>query len=390
MSSRTSPSVTKKQIMEKQMASIISSVKDDLEKQLLVINYLEGLDAPQAPKRPRRAASSEDLQIDVSLEDDEQLALQHVAITESEPLPRCASKYSTWTKDLVCDLLAWVEPRLYPKAKKNGWPVELLKQLMEMAFDLICVEVPKKKVQSDRPSSLASKLTTFNRLRCMYIALGKRLRVVQVQDGNVNWGENGLYAVTGGGDAVTVTHRFSLRTARIPCEFLSSTGPQYSSKDISMNYSKISAHLHLSSGELQLATLFPEIGNGSARSLARRFSDELGVTGGRLQDSADGGAIGKGSKKGNTSKGAESQSDVNSSPSGLLAILNASEGAAQLLETPPRASTAMPPSPPQDLEEVTPQSTADAVGTPDTNGTAAQPDDADDEGMSLGADEDEL
>eukprot|EP00971_Amphidinium_carterae_P008006 158386-Amphidinium_carterae.1 len=73
-------------IMKKQMNEITHWVQNNVERQLLVISYLDGLDTTPQPKRAKRASSSQDLDESIGEQDSPPLAIPEDAV-----LPRQAA-----------------------------------------------------------------------------------------------------------------------------------------------------------------------------------------------------------------------------------------------------------------------------------------------------------
>eukprot|EP00971_Amphidinium_carterae_P146651 2906559-Amphidinium_carterae.1 len=123
-------------IMKKQMNEITQRVQNNVERQLLVISYLDGLDTTPQPKRVKRASSSQELDDSNAEQDSPPLAIPDDAL-----LPRQAAKYASWKKELVLELLHFVEPKAFPIHKVSCDSVTTLRQIMEYAFDVCAVEL---------------------------------------------------------------------------------------------------------------------------------------------------------------------------------------------------------------------------------------------------------
>ena len=254
--SRESP-VNITAIMKKQMSEINQRLAQNVERQLLVLSYLESLDAAPASKRPKRAASAMELEDGVA-ED----APAPVTIADDATLPRQASKYAGWKKELMLELLHYVCPRSFPLHKTVCDSVSTLRQILEYAFDVCAVEVEGRK--SDRPCG-NNKKAVFDRLCHLHAALGSRLHSLKLVDGNVSWPESGIYTVEmtqlQGLSKIRVTEKWSGRTCIIGDDLVPEECRTliFANSDILHNYSKNGAALKFPQGQqLRLVTFVPD------------------------------------------------------------------------------------------------------------------------------------
>eukprot|EP00971_Amphidinium_carterae_P351757 6492266-Amphidinium_carterae.4 len=142
-----------------------------------------------------------------------------------------------------------------------------MQQLVEFALEVQVIGEGCDKVKTE------NKKQAFERLKCLYLRLGSRLRNVVVQDGQVNWAQTGFYSLkkTLLSNKLVVTDRVSGRSADID---------DLSDKDlpdtlyIEKNWNRQAAHVVLADrSTLLMVDWFPK-----RRCLARRLSDEMEVT----------------------------------------------------------------------------------------------------------------
>eukprot|EP00971_Amphidinium_carterae_P351574 6492170-Amphidinium_carterae.1 len=186
-------------------------------------------------------------------------------INPEQKLGKNFAKLSSWTKSMLQLLLSYLEPGVFRANPLDSQ--RLMQQLVEFGLELQVIGDGCDKVKAE------NKKQVYERLKCLYLRLGSRLRSVSVQDGQVNWAASGFYSLkkTLLSNKLVVTDRVSGRSADID---------DLSDKDlpdtlyIEKNWNRQAAHIILADGStLLMVDWFPK-----RRCLSRRLSDELDVT----------------------------------------------------------------------------------------------------------------
>ena len=157
------------------------------------------------------------------------------------------------------------------------------RQMLEFAFGL---KAGLSDGKSDSITTLAkggviSKKESFDALKSLYGALGRRLRNLVIVEGNVHWPNQGIYTIerlqaSDENHKTIVYNRFMDRRAEIPEDLV--RGMAVKDLPVEQNFSMDSALIFVATGEsLILESLFPRI--RQMRALRRRLSDDLGATG---------------------------------------------------------------------------------------------------------------
>ena len=204
-------------------------------------------------------------------------------IPEGAMLPKNCRKYAGWKVGLLEELFQYCEPGTFSITKKQLDSQQLARQILEFAFGLKAGLADGK---SDSITTLAkggviSKKESFDALKSLYGALGRRLRNLVIVEGNVHWPNQGIYTIerlqaSDENHKTIVYNRFIDRRAEIPEDLV--RGMAVKDLPVEQNFSMDSALIFVATGEsLILESLFPRI--RQMRALRRRLSDDLGVTG---------------------------------------------------------------------------------------------------------------
>lgn len=125
-----------------------------------------------------------------------------------------------------------------------------------------------------------SKRDTFESLRQLYLANGRRFVNLSLKDGFVDWCAEGFYSIcderTQDGRKIALMDKFNRKTAVIPNEMAAGYTPKFTNGDIRDNFSWTEATLHFGKSEdhIQLFQFFPKV----RRALTRKLSEEPGAT----------------------------------------------------------------------------------------------------------------
>ena len=274
MTSRTSPRKSLCKVHERNMKLIEEKCCNNLEMQVLVLSYLDDLEAsknkvPEPPKGNKNKKHQD------AFDEDDSPETTEIYIDPKAMLHRNNYKYSVWKKALFWELFQYCDPKRWTSARKSIDSVQLFKQCMEFGFDINCTDG-----KSDKAASL-NKLEVFTSLKALYKASGSRFQKVDVVDGFIDWQQCGCFSIQDqrsaeDGRSVIVTDRISGKSACVPTEFLKDhPAYKFSNKDITMNYSWKEAEMYIPGGDvLTLSQLFPKI----TRVLKKKLSDQLGAT----------------------------------------------------------------------------------------------------------------
>ena len=276
------PSKNINKISDRQVRVIVERVKDSVEKQLLVLDFLDNLEEGKTPVKPTKSRSKEVCDTDPDYASDE----PGFDIDDKEELNRHAMKYSGWRKSLCLELLSFVEPNMFHPAKKTKLDsATLAKQLMEFGFGLVVLD----EKASDKPMTKVKK-EAFERLRSVYISLGKRFRNLELASDkgfSVDWSKHGIYKVEhqkeNDDEYVQLTDKFAAKKVVLPSELVEGIKLDYFTNDkINRNWSQLAAVLVFPNGEtLECHTLFPKL----KRTLTKQLSQEHKVAEPRLTTS---------------------------------------------------------------------------------------------------------
>ena len=257
-------------------------LKDDIALQVITVDFVETAIAekegkPSEPPLKKKKTFQEE-EVPEPHEDD---TAPGFTIEPTVELPRQAAKYSGWKKNLITELFAFCEPKVWSRAKKLVDSLLLLKQLMCFAFNLKCFD--------DKTSDKVGhklKATVFASLHVVYLANGRRLRSVFLIDQFVDWGVEGFFSIE---VVVTDTKKQDKREIRVydkihqskmrvvPDDMMPRLGVTVSNRVIECNFCWEDAFIFIDeakASKLVFSTLFPQL----KRSLARKISDELGAT----------------------------------------------------------------------------------------------------------------
>lgn len=267
-------------VSDRQMKLITTKLDGNVELQLLVLTYLEDLEANRTENKSarKRKAPAETLE-----DDDIDSDAPGFTVDPTIRLNKHCAKYSGWKRQLICELLAFVEPKQFGGCKKVKLDsISVAKQLMEFAFDLVVCD----EKSSDKPTDL-NKKNCFQKLFAVYVSMGRRLRRVEFSNGFVDWSQNGHFSVedarTSDGRVVRIYDKFSDKSAVVPSDLLAKQNPSFSfrNKDIQDNYAYDRAVLSFPDGQdLPLTSLFPNF----KRKLTRNMSNEVGATAPKVGD----------------------------------------------------------------------------------------------------------
>eukprot|EP00971_Amphidinium_carterae_P109716 2173330-Amphidinium_carterae.1 len=137
--------------MHKNITEITSRCRGNLERQILVISYLDSLESEPQPKKVKRACSTEVFDVEEVAEPSSVSGVVLDDFTE-----RTAAKYASWKKELLLELMNYLEPRMWPLAKHATDSVQMLRQILKFCTDLCCTEVNQSR-RSDRPQGKLKK-----------------------------------------------------------------------------------------------------------------------------------------------------------------------------------------------------------------------------------------
>lgn len=257
-------------VHDRNLQQIVDAVKDDLEIQMLVLNYLADVQADrEGGEKPKRSKSKGSLPDPPEITTDDDTPV--FDIPSSAELSGKMMKLTNWKKQLIVELLAYVEPKKFSLALRKVDSVNLARQLFCMGFGVEAFDPSK----SDRITTRNKKLA-FDRLRSLYIGNGRLLREVELQDGFVDFSTHGHYSIETlnckSAMEVRVTDKRQRKVAVVPSEMMTNLTTSYASKDIKSNYSYADAYIVLPDGSsLALGNLFPKV----RRVLSKKLSDEL-------------------------------------------------------------------------------------------------------------------
>lgn len=224
-------------------------------------------------QKPTKRGSKKQQQHALTIEDDPQRDGPGFDIPDSAEISGKQIKFVHWKKGLYTELFAYVEPSRFSRAVEHVDSLALAKQLMTFAWDVNCFD----SARSDKCTTRKKK-DLFERLRLMYNSLGRCLSNITMQDGFVDWAEQGHYGLedlrTEMGRHVRVFDSIQKKIASVPSDMLVGSSTTFCNKDIIANYSYADAHITLADdGQLVLSSLFPK----ARRNLSRRISEELGA-----------------------------------------------------------------------------------------------------------------
>eukprot|EP00971_Amphidinium_carterae_P326771 6457769-Amphidinium_carterae.4 len=279
------------------MSKISQACAGDLELQVMVLAKIEEVTmARQGNSRMKRKKTSDMLVEGQDVAGSPSAEAPY--INPEQKLGKNFAKLSCWTKSMLQLLLSYLEPSVFKANPLDS--VKTMQQLVEFALELVVIGDGCDKVKTD------NKKQAYERLKCLYLRLGSRLRSIVLQDGQVNWAACGFYSLkkTLMSNKVVVTDRVSGRSADID---------DLSDKDlpdtlyIEKNWNRQAAHVVLvDKSTLLMVDWFPK-----RRSLARRLSDEMEVTVNRDEEMGhDDAAVGQSALQPSLPAGAASASIV--------------------------------------------------------------------------------
>ena len=264
-------------ILDRQVKCIVERIRTDTNRQLLVLDFLDGLDAQERGEKSQRRRAAKD---DPGSEEDDEIASDEPGfdIEAGAVLSKHMMKYAGWRKILCLEVLSYCEPRIFaPTRRARIDSATHAKRFMEFGF---CLNVLNES-SSDRPMT-KNKRECFDRLRQVYIKLGRRFRSLTFKAGrnfDVDWTSQGVYTIAeskvAGTTTVELTDKFTDKTVTLPIEWLEGCPPGFfENEKIKENWSTQRASITLPSGEeLECYSLFPKL----KRTLARKLSDEYMV-----------------------------------------------------------------------------------------------------------------
>jgi hypothetical protein len=307
-----SPAKGLKMVAERQMKVITGRIENNVELQLLVISYLDDLELNRngvPGKGKKRKACEENKDTHDETDADE----PGFKIDKDTTLNKHCSKFYGWKRNLVVELLQYVEPSIFGKHKKvKVDSLFVMKQLLEHGFD---VEAFDDK-SSDKPCTL-NKLHCFDNLRAVYISLGRRFRNIDLVNGFVSWSSAGFFSVedirTDDGRKVRIGDKITDRVAAIPTDFLSGMSPTFvfTNEHINENWSWDKAALKFPCGrDLPLSSLFPKF----RRQLGRKISEELGAVKPPVADAQPVGSVVVSGSFGSSSGGTATAAPASAAP----------------------------------------------------------------------------
>ena len=258
MIARMSPQKQLAKVHDKNVQQIVDAVKDDLEIQMLVINYLADMQSDREGKgKPKKSKSKESmLALEDSEVDDDQPGFQ---IPGSAELSGKSMRLTNWKKGLIVELLAYCEPKKFSLALRKVDSINLARQLFCTGWGVETFDSTK----SDRITTRNKKLA-FDRFRSLYIGNGRLPREVDLVDGFADFATHGHYSIEtvscSTGMEVRVTDKRQSKVALVPSEMLTNPTATYNPKDIKLNYSYAEAFIVLPDGSsLGLGNLFPKV-----------------------------------------------------------------------------------------------------------------------------------
>ena len=272
-------------VNQQNMKIIIDACNGNLELQLLVLGYvqehrergknLHDCMKDKAEKRKAKPCPAAGL----ADADDE----AEIIIPEEATLPKNYKKYAGWNVRSLEELFQYCEPGTFSIAKRQLDSLQNARQVLEFGFGIKAglSEGKTDAITNIEKGGIIRKKDCFDALRCLYLALGRRLRNLVIVEGNILWADQGIYKVErlqGSDEAprTTVHNRFQDRRVEIPEDLV--RGMTMKELAVQQNFSIDCAYVLLPSGDsLFLESLFPRI--QQVRALRRRLSDDLGVTG---------------------------------------------------------------------------------------------------------------